>query len=110
LTFPPKNVSLAECFYASKKYGNGKGSAARYVLEFKQEAVRLVTGGQSAASVARSLGLVDQTLFDWDKASRVGNLKGLDTKVVRADQMEIDCLRTELARVKSLATVQPLMH
>ncbi len=41
---------------------------ARYTLEFKQEAVRLVTGGQSIAAAARSLGVVDQTLFNWVKA------------------------------------------
>ena len=36
---------------------------ARYTLEFKQEAVRLVEGGQSIAAAARTLGVVDQTLF-----------------------------------------------
>ena len=35
---------------------------ARYTLEFKQEAVRLVEGGQSIAATARSLGVVDQTV------------------------------------------------
>jgi transposase-like protein len=30
--------------------------------------VRLVEGGQSIASVARTLGVVDQTLFNWVKA------------------------------------------
>ena len=38
---------------------------ARYTLEFKQEVVRLVEGGQSIAAVARTLGVVDQTLFNW---------------------------------------------
>ena len=46
---------------------------ARYTLELKQEAVRLVTGGQSIAAAARSLGVVEQTLFNWarliDRAS-----------------------------------------
>ena len=42
-----------------------KTSRARYTLEFKQEAVRLVDNGQSiAAAVARTLGVVDQTLFN----------------------------------------------
>jgi len=44
--------------------------------------------------------LVDQTLFNWVKAERLGQLKGVDTKVVSADQMEINRLRAELARVK----------
>jgi len=73
---------------------------ARYTLEFKQEAVRLVAGGQSIAAVARTLGVVDQTLFNWVKAERQGKLKGADSKPVSAEQMEIARLRAELARVK----------
>ena len=74
---------------------------ARYTLEFKQEAVRLVEGGQSiAAAAARSLGVVDQTLFNWVKAHRAGKLTGVDSKAVSAEQMEISRLRAELARVK----------
>jgi len=73
---------------------------ARYTLECKQEAVRLVEGGQSIAAAARSLGVVDQTLFNWVKAQRAGQLKGADSKVVSAEQMEIRRLRAELARVK----------
>ncbi len=42
-----------------------KKPRARYTLEFKQEAVRLVQGGQSIAAVSRALGVVDQTLFNW---------------------------------------------
>jgi len=59
-----------------------KATRARYTLEFKQEAVRLVEGGQSQASVAKILGLVEQTLFNWVKASRQGQLKGADSKPV----------------------------
>ena len=77
-----------------------KKPRARYTLEFKQEAVRLVRGGQSIAAVSRALGVVDQTLFNWVKAHRGGKLTGADTKVVSAEQMEISRLRAELARVK----------
>jgi transposase-like protein len=45
---------------------------ARYTQEFKQEAVRLIEGGQSIAAAARTLGVVDQTLFNWVKAHRAG--------------------------------------
>tara|TARA_B100001105_G_scaffold26841_1_gene18823 strand:- start:2277 stop:2576 length:300 start_codon:yes stop_codon:yes gene_type:complete len=76
-----------------------KASRARYTLEFKQEAVRLVEGGQSIAAVARTLGVVDQTLFNWVKAKREGKLIGADSKPVSAEQMEIARLRAELARV-----------
>ncbi len=77
-----------------------KATRGRYTLEYKQEAVRLVEGGQSQASVARTLGLVEQTLFNWVKASRQGQLKGADSKPVSAEQMEITRLRAELARVR----------
>ena len=78
-----------------------KTSRARYTLEFKQEAARLVENGQSIASVARTLDVVDQTLFNWVKAHRQGKLTGADSKApVSAEQMEISRLRAELARVK----------
>lgn len=77
-----------------------KMKRARYTLEFKAEAVRLVEGGQSIAGAARSLGLADQTLFNWVKAHRQGRLKGAEGKsVVSTEQMEIARLRAELARV-----------
>ena len=77
-----------------------KTTRARYTLEFKQEAVRLVEAGQSQASVAKTLGLVEQTLFNWVKLNRQGRLKGADSKPVSAEQMEIARLRAELARVR----------
>ena len=78
-----------------------KSTRARYTLEFKQEAVRLVESGQSIAAVARSLGVVEQTLFNWVKAKREGRLKGANSsQAVSAEQMEISRLRAELARVK----------
>jgi transposase len=41
---------------------------ARYTLEYKQEAVRLVRGGQPIGAVARGLGISDQTVHNWVKA------------------------------------------
>ena len=78
-----------------------KTTRARYTLEFKQEAVRLVEGGQSIAAAARALSVVDQTLFNWVKAKRVGKLAGADGQLVSAEQMEIARLRAERARVKT---------
>ena len=78
-----------------------KSTRAQYTLEFKQEAVRLVESGQSIAAAARSLGMVEQTLFNWVKAKREGRLKGANgSQAVSAEQMEISRLRAELARVK----------
>jgi transposase len=78
-----------------------KARRARYTLEFKQEAVRLVESGQSIASASRTLGVVEQTLFNWVKVHREGRLKGADSRSkVSAEQMEISRLRAELTRVK----------
>ena len=41
---------------------------ARYTLEYKLEAVRLVRGGQPIGTVARGLGISDQTVHKWVKA------------------------------------------
>ena len=73
---------------------------AKYTLEFKREAVRLVENGQTIASAGRTLGVVEQTLFNWVKAHRQGLLTGADSRTVSAEQMEISRLRAELARVK----------
>jgi transposase len=78
-----------------------KSKRGRSTLEYKQEAVRLVESGQSMAAAARSLGMVDQTLFNWVKASREGKLKGAGgPSKVSAEQMEISRLRADLTRVK----------
>jgi transposase len=39
-----------------------KTTRARYTFEYKQEVVRLAESGQSQASVAKTLGLSEQTL------------------------------------------------
>lgn len=77
-----------------------KTTRARYTLEFKEEAVRSVAGGQRVAAVAKALGLAEETLHNWVKAAESGGLKGSAAPKVSAEQMEISRLRTELARVK----------
>jgi transposase-like protein len=52
-----------------------KSTRARYTLEFKEEAVRLVAGGERVATVARNFGLSEQTLHNWVKAADKGGLK-----------------------------------
>ena len=42
-----------------RKATRARYTRARYALEFQQEAVRLVEGGQSQAAVAKTLGLVE---------------------------------------------------
>ncbi|MDY2566293.1 transposase, partial [Pseudomonas syringae] len=49
-----------------------KTDRVKYTLEFKLEAVQLVDTGLTLAAAARSLGISDQTLFNWVKAHRQG--------------------------------------
>ena len=77
-----------------------RSKRAKYTLEFKIEAVRLVRGGQSVAAVSAILGVASQTLHNWVQAESRGELKGTAAKPVSAEQMEISRLRAELARVK----------
>ena len=78
-----------------------KSKRARYTLEFKIEAVRLVRGGQSVAAVSQVLvGVASQTLHNWVQADESGLLKGTAAKPVSPEQMEISRLRAELARTK----------
>jgi transposase len=71
----------------------------RYTLEYKQEAVRLVTSGQRVGAAAKALGIVEQTLANWVKAEKAGRLRGVRSEQASAERMEINRLRAELARV-----------
>jgi transposase len=66
-----------------------KSTRARYRLEFKLEAVRMVKGGQSLAVVSKVLDLSGQTLHNSVKAERNGQLAGPGSKPVSPEQMEI---------------------
>ena len=72
-----------------------------YTYEFKLEAIRLVESGQSVAAAARSLGVVEQTLWRWVQDRKAGKLKanGRGSKLT-AEQVEIRQLRAENARLK----------
>lgn len=74
---------------------------ARYTVEFKQEAIRLVKAGQEMSVTARVLGVPKQTLGSWVRIAQRGELKGAgQERAVSAEQMELARLRAELARVK----------
>jgi transposase len=68
----------------------------QYTLEFKQEAVRLVRGGQATSWVAKTLGISGQTLHNWVKAEAAGRLREVAGKAV----MEIARLKAELAKAR----------
>jgi len=73
---------------------------ARYTLEYKLEAVRLVKGGQVAAVTAKILGMPKQTLENWVRLAHKGQLKEAGDKPVSPEQMELARLRAENARLR----------
>ena len=100
LTLPAKNVSLTEWNNSDKEKVNDEDIKGTVHARIQARGGQLVQGGQSIAAAARTLGVVEQTLFNWVKAQRQGRLLGVDSKPVSAEQMEISRLRAELARVK----------
>lgn len=70
-----------------------------YTAEFKGQAVK---HAQAVGIVvaARELGLIEQTLRNWVKATEAGKIVGAGAKPVTAEQMELSRLRAENARLK----------
>ena len=81
-----------------------KLTRARYTAEFKQEAVRQVKAGRSAAEVAKTLGMPKASLSNWVRADSQGPAAGTGGKaaaqVVTPEQAEIARLKAEVARLK----------
>ena len=73
---------------------------ARYTLEYKLEAVRLVKGGQVAAVTAKILGIPKQTLENWVRLHAKGQLKGAGDTPVSPELLELARLRAENARLR----------
>jgi transposase len=72
----------------------------QYTLEFKQEAVRLVRGGEAISSVAKTLGISGQSLHNWVKAEAAGKLREVTGKAISVEQMEIARLKAELIKTR----------
>ena len=77
-----------------------KKTRARYTLEFKMEAVRLVRAGQSVSDVAKILGVPKGSLENWIRCDNKGVLAGSNPQVISAEQMELARLRAENAKLK----------
>jgi transposase len=77
-----------------------KTKRARYTLEFKLEAARLVKAGQSVTKVAATLDVPAQPISNWVKAEQEDKPGGAGTKPVSPEQMELSRLRAEVARLK----------
>ena len=71
-----------------------------YTVEFKELAVKRVKDGQGIASVAKDLGLIEQTLRNWVKAAKAGKLNPPGAKKITPEQMELSRVRAENARLR----------
>lgn len=71
-----------------------------YTTEFKALAVKRVIDGTPITTVVKELGIGDQTLRNWLKASQEGKLKGANSRVVAPAEMELSRLRAENVRLK----------
>ena len=71
-----------------------------YTIEFKELAVKRIKDGQSVSTVCKELGLGDQTVRNWVKASAEGKLNGAGGRVVTPEEMEFSRLRAENLRLK----------
>ena len=70
-----------------------------YTAEFKEQAVKHAQA-MGIVVAAKKLGLVEQTLRNWVKASAAGKLTAPGTKPVTPEQMELSRLRAENAQLK----------
>ena len=77
-----------------------KISKQAYTIAFKELAVKRINDGQSVSLVSKELGLSDQTLRNWVKASAAGKLGGAGSKQVTPAEMELSRLRAENFRLK----------
>jgi hypothetical protein len=81
VTLPAKNVSLAEWSNQSKENGNDEDDAEG-ALHARVQARGGAAGRRwpEHRGSGATLGVVDQTLFNWVKAHRAGKLTVLDSK------------------------------
>ena len=77
-----------------------KISKQEYTAEFKELAVKRVKLDQTAGTVAKDFGLMEQTLRNLVKASDAGKLNSVGSKVVTPELMELSRLRAENIRLK----------
>lgn len=77
------------------------GSQRReFTPEYKDEAVKLVINtGRAVATVARELGVKEQTLGRWVNAFRVGQQAG-DGALSETERVELARLRKEVSELK----------
>jgi transposase len=78
------------------------GRPSKYPPEFRREAVELVrTSGRPRAEIARSLGISDNTLANWDRADRERRERDRDPEALtESERVELRRLRRENAQLQ----------
>lgn len=69
-------------------------------IEFKELSAKRVKDSQSVSTVCKELGLSNQTLRNWVKASAEGKLNRAGGRVETPEEMELSKLRAENLRLK----------
>jgi transposase len=64
-------------------------------VAFKEKAVRVVTGGERVATVAKNFGLSEPTQHTWVKAASNGGVKSSAAPAVSAEPREISAALEE---------------
>ena len=87
-------MATAKAAAKAKKVGRGNG--VRYTAEFRREALRMVDGGRTMASVCEELGVTMGTLTNWKLKAAAGAARGAGTGVAAETvTAENDRLRRE---------------
>jgi transposase len=89
---------------SEKQSKNGKRSRRSFTPEFKEEAVRMLLDGHSAASVAERLGLSGaNALYRWKR-----KILGEEGAIASDLESRVRQLEAELARVERERDILPL--
>jgi len=73
----------------------------KYTAEFRAEAVQLARDGKrTIASVARELGVTQQTLSSWLKQAEIDEGRGAEGALTTAERDELQRLRRENKRLQ----------
>jgi excinuclease UvrABC ATPase subunit len=76
----PENVSLAECLNSRKESGNDEDGKSAIHARIQARSGAASRGWPERCEAVRTLGVFEQTLYNWVKAQRKGKLKGLTAR------------------------------
>ncbi|MCZ7535608.1 MAG: transposase [Acidimicrobiia bacterium] len=75
----------------------------RYPAEFRRKVLDLIEGGRSVAEVAVSLGVSDQTIYNWRNQDRID--RGVRPGVTTAESVELARARRRIRELETELSV-----